>query len=437
MSKDKLNREEIKKRFEVLLSGKTLSSQQRGLEFEKLIFSILENESLEPRASYKPEGEQVDGSFYWQGQTFLIEAKWVKDPIPASSIYAFKGKLDGKFHTTSGVFISVNGYSDAVEDALRFGKSLNILLFDDNDVKLIFNGEVGFLEVLKYKLREAGDTGSVQVPYKLKEKAEEISRSAPVELEYSGSDFDIEIPKNKKAVDDLIVFVEGKSDVAIIKNFIEPIKSLYSLSYKIHVLNGVNNIRQLPSLLNLYGDYENVKAVITILDADMATSNIESLIKNVTEQLLNSSISVKPIFLFINENLKEKLREKALSLKMLRRESVFERLEFFIQEIEEDYYDPEQAIPHEALINELARLEWDLKEKTIYGYDENGRHSIDSLEELIEHLNEVMIQAMQGEMPMSWLKEQESLDYESDVREYLSENCTEDIEAIGWDSDDL
>lgn len=103
MSNPKLNNDQIKKLYNELIGGSKFTAQERGYEFEKLIEAKLANEKLEPRASYKPKGEQVDGSFFWEGQTFLLEAKWVNPKIPASSIYAFKGKLDGKFHTTSGI----------------------------------------------------------------------------------------------------------------------------------------------------------------------------------------------------------------------------------------------------------------------------------------------------------------------------------------------
>ncbi|MDP2455284.1 MULTISPECIES: hypothetical protein [unclassified Kaistella] len=103
-----LNKDEIKKANNKLLSQK-IPPQQRGYEFESLINSLLCIENLEPKSSYKPLGEQIDGSFFWQGQTFLLEAKWVKDKIPVSSLYSFKGKLDGKFHTTSGILLLLMG----------------------------------------------------------------------------------------------------------------------------------------------------------------------------------------------------------------------------------------------------------------------------------------------------------------------------------------
>jgi len=429
-----LDKNQIRDKYNKLVDGKT-SPQERGYELERLIYSILQNEGLEPRSGYKPEGEQIDGSFFWQGQTFLLEAKWVKDPLPASSIYAFKGKLDGKFHTTGGVYISVNGYSKDLEDALKFGKSLNIILFDKEDIPLLFNGQVSFTDMLKFKLRQAGDTGSLQVPYKLAEDAKNISNIKPTTLQ----DF-IQLSTDKKKpiqVDDLLIFVEGKSDIHLINNLLEPIKRDYSLSYRIESLNGAVNVRQLPSLLNLYGEHSKTKGVIVILDNDQSTKEMGYLIQNIEKQLQNSSIYTRLIFLYIDEELKTKLKQE-LSIEELRKEFLFERLELFIAQIAEDYYDPEIDIPTETLKSRLEDLEWNYEEGTIEGIDdEQGMpFSINTIEELISYLDDEIGHALNGEMPIEWLKEHD-FDHDSEIREYLIDNYSHQIDKLGWNSNDL
>ncbi len=59
---------------------------------------------MDPHTSMRPKGEVIDGSFVLDDRYFLLEAKWHKDPIPASDLYAFKGKVDGKLIGTIGVF---------------------------------------------------------------------------------------------------------------------------------------------------------------------------------------------------------------------------------------------------------------------------------------------------------------------------------------------
>ena len=441
MSKPKLNNDQIKTLYNELVNGSKFSAQERGYEFEKLIEAKLANEKLEPRASYKPKGEQVDGSFFWEGQTFLLEAKWVKPKIPASSIYAFKGKLDGKFHTTSGIYLSVNGYSNDVEDALKFGKSLNILLFDTSDINLIFNGDVTFLEVLKFKLREAGDTGSLNVPYDLKNKAEKISKAEKLDF-LTTQLFDTKT-KKRSIAEDLLIFVEGKSDIHITDNLLKPIKLDFLLSYKIISLEGVNNIRQIPALLNLYATYHQTKAVIVILDDDQATLQIKDIIENVSEQIVNSSIPINTKFYFIDEKLKQKLSneilEKVIFSKGYKKPQLYVELERFMNEISYEYYDPEVDIPRHSLKSNLQSAEWDFENKEISFSDEyTGRDfSIDNLEDLIEYLSEEMISAAQGEMPLYILKQTDYLDYETEVREYLFDYYKDKLEKLNWNTGEL
>ena len=435
MSKEPLTGHEIASRFRELLEGKKYSPQNRGFQLENLIYSILENENLEPRSGYKPDGEQIDGSFFWNGQTFLLEAKWVEKKIPVSSIYSFKGKLDGKFHTTSGVFISIGGYSDDVEDALKFGKSLNILLFDSNDMTLIFNGNVSFAEVLKFKLRQAGDTGSLWVPYDLKEKAEKISETLPTEI-LKFAEF-INSPQKPTVVDDLLVFVEGSSDVPVVRNLIEPIRNLYSLSYRIETLKGAMNIRQLPSLINLYGDLKKTKGVIVILDDDQMSSTMFDVIQNIEKQLENSSIYVRTLFLFVSVQLKDKL-SKSLQIGNLKGEQIFEQLEVFVNQIAEDYYDPETDIPRATLEAAMERLSFNYDEGTLEGTDEEHGmpYTIDDLESLIQHLDDEIGRALNAVMPLDWLKNAD-FDYRYTIQEFLSENYYDRIDKLGWDATNL
>lgn len=441
MSKPKLNNDEIKKLYNELFDESKFTPQKRGFEFEKLIEAKLENEKLEPRASYKPKGEQVDGSFFWEGQTYLLEAKWVKDKLPASSIYAFKGKLDGKFHTTSGVFLAVNGYNEDVEDALKFGKSLNILLFDKNDISLIFNNEVSFLDVLKFKLREAGDTGSLNVPYKLKKKVESISESR--ELKYINLSTFTKRYEKQSTSEDLLIFVEGQSDVSLIDNLLKPLESDFSLSYKIVVLEGSANIRQLPALLNLYAKYHQTKALIVFLDDDQATLQMKSTIENITDQLENSSIPVDTKFFFVDEKLKSKLKavDKVIpekSSKHFTKSQVFNELYIFIRNITEDYYDPEVDIPIDGFNATMDRAEWNYDKSEISFSEDTGYDStIDNIEDLIDYLNEAMVSEMNGRMPLFWLKEQDYLDYDTDAREHLHQYYYEELEKLKWDVDAL
>ena len=103
--------------------------RERGYLLEKLIYSVLLNEKLQPSTSYALEGEQVDGNFIYLDLPFLLEAKWHAKPIEASKIYAFKGKVDGKFHLSSGIFISHLYYSHRIDSLVLTSRTSSAALF--------------------------------------------------------------------------------------------------------------------------------------------------------------------------------------------------------------------------------------------------------------------------------------------------------------------
>lgn len=94
----------------------------------------------------------------------LLEAKWTQDPLPASSIYQFRGKIEGKLVGTIGVFISMSGFSANAVDALVAGKIINTILFDGDDMRAIAADQVGIGTALDHKLRAAAEGGTPYLP---------------------------------------------------------------------------------------------------------------------------------------------------------------------------------------------------------------------------------------------------------------------------------
>ncbi|MEP1079326.1 restriction endonuclease [Leptolyngbya sp. PL-A3] len=137
------------------------AKRRRGQEFEVFLHNLLAASDLDPRTRYRPEGEEIDGSFELSGRVYLLEAKWHRDPLPASAIYAFKGKVDGKLTGTLGVFVSMSGYSEDAIEALTLGKTLNVILADRDDVLTALANKSGIRGVLRTKLRAAAEQGTV------------------------------------------------------------------------------------------------------------------------------------------------------------------------------------------------------------------------------------------------------------------------------------
>jgi len=138
--------------------------QRRGFALERIISRILLTEGLEPKTHIRPSGEEIDGSFLYAERTFLLEAKWKAEPVPASDFYAFKGKVDGKLVGTIGVFVSMSGFSPDAVDALKFGKEINLILFNGSDFQLVAQGHLTFIAALRKKLRYAAEEGQPFLP---------------------------------------------------------------------------------------------------------------------------------------------------------------------------------------------------------------------------------------------------------------------------------
>lgn len=176
-------------------ASSTAAKQQRGKRFEGVLCEMLAEAGMDPRSAYRPAGEEIDGSFVLHGRTMLFEAKWTSEPVPASTLYQFRGKLEGKLAGTLGVFISMGGYSGDAVDALVAGKSLNLVLFDRADMdKLAQPDCLDFGRALALKLRAAAESGTPYSP-----------------LPPCGDE------KRPSSVSRQVVVVEGQYDAAIIR----------------------------------------------------------------------------------------------------------------------------------------------------------------------------------------------------------------------------
>ena len=165
-----MNRITLRNQFDSLASvpasAEPAQKRHRGQQFEGLLEMLLEADGLSPHIHVRPDGEEIDGSFLLNDRAFLLEAKWHAAPLPASTIYQFKCKVDGKLVGTLGVFISVSGFSTDAVEALIAGKTMNVVLFDRRDVEAAIDRPNGFRTVLLAKLRMAAEEGTVYWPFR-------------------------------------------------------------------------------------------------------------------------------------------------------------------------------------------------------------------------------------------------------------------------------
>lgn len=137
---------------------------ERGRQLERVLHAMLAEADLSPRLAYRPKGEEIDGSFVISERTMLLEAKWTAAPQPASALYQFIGKINGKLVGTIGLFVSMSGVSSDAVDALIAGKQLNLILMDGDDLRAIASDDIAIDSAIRAKLRAAAETGAPFFP---------------------------------------------------------------------------------------------------------------------------------------------------------------------------------------------------------------------------------------------------------------------------------
>ena len=136
---------------------RNLLPQQRGYEFERFLTKCFAISGLEPRNPFRNVGEQIDGSFVLDGETYLVEAKWVVDRVGNRDLHAFHGKLDGKAQWARGLFVSYHGFTE--EGLVSFGTGKKAICMEGRDFYDALERCIPLREVLERKVRHAAETG--------------------------------------------------------------------------------------------------------------------------------------------------------------------------------------------------------------------------------------------------------------------------------------
>jgi predicted protein tyrosine phosphatase len=140
-----------------LLGFAQLTAQKRGYAFEALLRDLFNVFGLEAREPFRLKGEQIDGSFLLQGETYLVEAKWQDAQTGVADLHTFHGKLEQKAAWTRGLFVSHSGFT---EDGLAaFGRGKRVVCMDGLDLYETLNRELPLNHVLERKVRRAAETG--------------------------------------------------------------------------------------------------------------------------------------------------------------------------------------------------------------------------------------------------------------------------------------
>lgn len=156
--------EALKNRFLVLFNNNASvnEKQKRGYELEEILIELAKLSGFPISEPFRNQGEQIDGAFKFDGENYLLEAKWQDKATSNEPLLQFAGKTEGKMYGR-GVFVSINGFSSDAVDLLVKGRVINTILVDGEDLILVFENHLSFAQMMDKKVAAAQKSGDIYI----------------------------------------------------------------------------------------------------------------------------------------------------------------------------------------------------------------------------------------------------------------------------------
>jgi hypothetical protein len=147
-----------------LINLNKLTPQKRGYAFEKFLNTFFNVFNMKPRSPFRLVGEQIDGSIDFEGNIYLIEAKWQNALTGNADLIVLNGKVGGKATWSRGIFISYSGFTEEGLEAFSKGRPTNLITVTGQDLYFILEGKMPLSEMIHLKSRLAAEEGRIYVP---------------------------------------------------------------------------------------------------------------------------------------------------------------------------------------------------------------------------------------------------------------------------------
>ena len=100
----------------------------------------IRNWELDSRPGYKAEGCQIDGAVTIEGTTFLVETKFVTDPLGSPDVDIFMAKIESKADNTMGLLVALSGFNEGAKRAASKQRTPMLLIDHGHIFSLMLNG---------------------------------------------------------------------------------------------------------------------------------------------------------------------------------------------------------------------------------------------------------------------------------------------------------
>lgn len=144
------------------MHGSDKPPQERGHDFQTFLSELFEHFDMEPRLEYTLDHEQLDGSFAFDTDDYIVEARWRKEPASRADFDSFAAKVRSKGKNALGLFVSVNGFTrDALE---TYREQTPFVTMDGTDLMSVLQSFVRLDDLFRAKKRHANETGDCFFP---------------------------------------------------------------------------------------------------------------------------------------------------------------------------------------------------------------------------------------------------------------------------------
>ena len=128
-----------------------LAPQMRGKELEKLLARVVTAQGWSQVTNVQTNNEEMDLIVRKDREYYLIECKWLKDPVEAAVIHGLFGKLE-KRAGSRGIVVSMNGFSQgAVEAVTELSHGHLVFLFGRTDTQNLISRQKSLDDLLTEK----------------------------------------------------------------------------------------------------------------------------------------------------------------------------------------------------------------------------------------------------------------------------------------------
>ncbi len=128
--------------------------QNRGLLLQDLLNRLFRLHEITVFRSFTRNqgGEQIDGAFILGSWHYLVECRWRDKVVDIRQLDGLLGQVERSGKQTSGLFLSMNGWSENVVPLLKQNPNKSIILMDGFDLRCILAGTVDLQNFLLAKI---------------------------------------------------------------------------------------------------------------------------------------------------------------------------------------------------------------------------------------------------------------------------------------------